>query len=79
LGDNDGPADVLLLLGAASEWHPTSRYDVETGEVTKLALTSDDDHKPAPVGAGHRRPRPEPVSDGGTLYFFNSTPGVPPS
>jgi len=75
----DGSCDVLLLLGDASAWHPTSRYDVDTGKTTELKPTFDDDHNPPlmdpdtvafdPAGDAWA------VADGETLFVFNIETG----
>lgn len=75
----DGSCDVLLLLGDASEWHPTSRYTVATGRTEELHPTFDDDHNPPLLEPDSVAFNPEEtawaVADEGTLYVFNLETG----
>lgn len=75
----DGSCDVLLLLGDASAWHPTSRYEVATGKTEKLAPTFDEDHNPPLLDPDTVAFNPEgtawAVADEETLFVFNLETG----
>jgi hypothetical protein len=75
----DGSCDVLLLAGAAGEWHPTSRYSPGTRKVEKLRPTYDDDHNPPALDAGTVAFSPDgsswAVADEETLYLFSLETG----
>lgn len=75
----DGSCDVLLLLGDASPWHPTSRYEVATGKTEKLKPTFDDDHNPPLLDPDTVVFNPEgtawAVADEETLFAFNLETG----
>ncbi|TDV57791.1 PD40 domain-containing protein [Actinophytocola oryzae] len=75
----DGSCDVLLLSGAAGEWHTTSRYVVDTGRTEKLRPTFDDDHNPPLLEPDSVAFNPEgtawAVADGGALFVFDLETG----
>ncbi len=75
----DGSCDVLLLLGAPGEWHPTSRYDVDSGRTEELKPTFDDDHNPPLLDpdtvAFNQEGTAWAVADEETLYVFNLDTG----
>jgi hypothetical protein len=69
----DGPCDVLLLLGASTELHPTQRWTRATGQVQDLTPTFDADHNPFALDPDTVAFRPDgtayAVADGGTLFL----------
>jgi hypothetical protein len=75
----DGRCDVLLLTGAASEWHPTQRWTRTTGAVQDLPPTFDKDHDPPGLDPDTVAFNPEgtawAASDQGTLYLFDLATG----